>query len=163
MERFEPAMIDNSGASWTGRNEYRLVPTAKRYEFYEKSFTAVVGLGVALDYLLELGQEVVWTRIQELAAQLRRKLAGVTGVTVLDRGRLLCGIVSFNLAGHRPEDVKVFLTKMGVTVWVSPITSTRIDFEQRGLTAVVRASVHYYNTEAELDVLVDALRELSGF
>jgi cysteine desulfurase / selenocysteine lyase len=65
-------------------------------------------------------------------------------------------------ANHRPEQVRDFLKSRGITVWVSAITSTRIDFEQRGLTAVVRASVHYYNTQAELDVLTEALRELTG-
>ncbi len=63
--------------------------------------------------------------------------------------------------GHRPEDAKAFLAERAITVWVSPITSTRIDFEQRGLTAVIRASVHYYNTEAELEILAEALRELA--
>lgn len=52
---------------------------------------------MAVEYLLSLGQEGVWDRIQKLAAQLRQKLAALPGVTVLDRGRTLCGIVSFNL------------------------------------------------------------------
>lgn len=44
MARFEPASIDNSGAVWTARSEYQLVPSAKRYELYEKNFAAVVSL-----------------------------------------------------------------------------------------------------------------------
>ncbi len=52
-------------------------------------------MGVAVEYLLSLGQEWVWERVQTLAAELRRQLAGVTGVTLQDRGRVLCGIVSF--------------------------------------------------------------------
>lgn len=62
-----------------------------------------VGLGVALDYLLSLGQDAVWERVQKLAAQLRQKLAAVPGVTVLDRGRVLCGIVSFSLVSSHPS------------------------------------------------------------
>lgn len=44
MARFEPAMIDNAGATWTSMDTYRLVPSAKRYEFYERSVAAVVCL-----------------------------------------------------------------------------------------------------------------------
>jgi hypothetical protein len=49
--------------------------------------------------LLGLGQPAVWERIQQLAARLRRGLAEAPGVTVRDRGRLLCGIVSWTKVG----------------------------------------------------------------
>lgn len=51
MARAEPAMIDIHGAVWTSPEEYELVPSAKRYEVYEMSFAAVVGLDI-LDSLL---------------------------------------------------------------------------------------------------------------
>ena len=61
------------------------------------------GLGVAVRYANELGLDWIWERIQQLAADLRSKLRGVPGVTVHDRGRLLCGIVSFTKV--RPPDL----------------------------------------------------------
>lgn len=45
-------------------------------------------------------------------------------------------------------------------VSVSAIGSTRLDFEQRGLQAVVRASVAYFNSEGDMDALVGALQRL---
>lgn len=62
-----------------------------------------VGLGVAVEYANRLGMEWIWERIQHLAADLRAKFARVPGVTVHDRGRVLCGIVSFTkvLASRR--------------------------------------------------------------
>ena len=42
MERTEPAMIDLWGATWEGRDSYRLQPGAQRYEFYEKDFAGIV-------------------------------------------------------------------------------------------------------------------------
>lgn len=56
-----------------------------------------VGLGVAVDYVNELGIEAIWKRIQHLAGILRKKLAAVPGAHVHDTGRILCGIVSFSL------------------------------------------------------------------
>lgn len=44
MARYEPAMIDNAGATWASMDSYHLVPSAKRYEFYERSVAAVVCL-----------------------------------------------------------------------------------------------------------------------
>ena len=40
MARAEPAMVDVHGAVWTGRHDYKLVPSAKRYELYEMSYDA---------------------------------------------------------------------------------------------------------------------------
>ena len=57
------------------------------------------GLGVAVQYANELGIDWIWTQVQQLAAELRSKLQSMPGVTVHDRGRSLCGIVSFNKVG----------------------------------------------------------------
>ena len=56
-----------------------------------------MGLGLAVDYALQLGMDAIWERVQFLAADLRQKLQTVAGVTVQDKGRLLCGIISFTL------------------------------------------------------------------
>ena len=61
-----------------------------------------VGLGVAVEYALDQGMSEVWERVQGLAALLRQRLQEhVPGIAVHDRGRRLCGIVSFTLV--RPQ------------------------------------------------------------
>lgn len=62
-----------------------------------RACTAVLqaGLGVAVQYANQLDMEWIWERVRRLAAELRSKLSHVPGVTVQDRGRVLCGIVSF--------------------------------------------------------------------
>ena len=58
-----------------------------------------VGFGVAIDYALNLGLDWIWERIQLLAGKLRTLLKDVEGVTVHDRGKTLCGIVTFSKVG----------------------------------------------------------------
>lgn len=53
------------------------------------------GFGVAVEYALSVGLDQIWERVQGLAAYLRQSLQQVPGVTVTDKGRRLCGIVSF--------------------------------------------------------------------
>ena len=159
MELAEPGFLDNWGAEWTAMGEYTLHPTARRYESYEMSVAAKVGLGVAAEYALAVGPEAAEERIVGLAESLRAQLQKLEGVQVHDRGPQLCGIVSFTKEGCGAQGLKESLALAGVNVTVSRRPSTRADFERRGLEDVVRASVHYFNTEDELQRLVDAVAE----
>ena len=100
-------------------------------------------------------------RVQDLAALLRERLAEVKGVTVHDLGRVRCGIVTFTCEGHSPGEVMQRLRAKGIAVRTVERSSTRIDMERRGLDELVRASVHYYNTEAEIERLCEAVRAIS--
>ncbi|CAK0787116.1 hypothetical protein CVIRNUC_010332 [Coccomyxa viridis] len=160
MKHFEPGTLDMCGAEWTSESEYRMQPGAKRYEQYERNFAAVAGLGVAVQYANELGVDWIWERVQHLAAELRVNLARLPGVTVHDRGTLLCGIVSFSKDGVAPARIQAALLEKNINVHRSARSSTRLDFERRQLPeSVVRASVHYYNSGEEIDQLVQAVWE----
>lgn len=73
-----------------------------------------VGLGIAVRYANELGLDWIWERVQFLAAELRTKLSGLPGVQVHDKGRVLCGIVSFSKvcvpAGSGTDVVRILST-----------------------------------------------------
>jgi cysteine desulfurase/selenocysteine lyase len=58
------------------------------------------------------------------------------------------------------EAIQQRLAAKRINVSVSRVGSSRLDFEKRGLQEVVRASVHYYNLEKEVQALLDALKEL---
>ena len=79
------------------------------------------GLGVAARYANELGVDWIWERVQELAAELRSRLRSIPGVTVHDRGRLLCGIVSFTkvsslMAPYAPSRCTAQQLMLGMSV-----------------------------------------------
>ena len=76
-----------------------------------------------------------------------------------DRGVQQCAIVTFTVAGEPAYDVAKRLSAAGVNVSVTPDTYSRLDLGARGLDAVVRASVQYYNTEAELERLVGVVAD----
>lgn len=103
LARFEPAVLDNTGARWSARHEYELQPDARRFESYEMAYACKVGLGVAVQECLDLGIRRIWARVQQLAGALRAGLAGVPGVALQDRGAVLCGLVSFTVAGLTGE------------------------------------------------------------
>ena len=150
-------MDDHSTATVT-ETDFELRPDARRFELFEKSRALSLGLGKAIDYALELGVDRIWERIQFLSRLTRQRLEEIPGVTVHDRGDTLCGIVTFSVAGKDSAQVKKELAERKINVSIGRAGSTLLYMNKKHLVSVVRASVHYYNTEEEIDLLCVALR-----
>lgn len=155
--QIEPIFLDNHAARWTGDNDYTVIGDAKRFENWERYFAGVIGLKVAADQSNELGMPAIWARLRELADGLRARLAPLKGVTLTDLGVTKGAIVTFAVDGGEHTVLKQTLRGQGINVSVSTQFSSRLDLKGRGLRDVMRASVHVYNTEAELDRFVGAL------
>lgn len=162
MSNFEPMTLDVRGARWTSASNYEMVPSARKFEQFEINFAAKAGFGVAVEMAGDLGLDWIWERVQFLGSLLRTQLSMIPGVNVHDHGRMLCGIVSFTVEGLTANEVKTTLTTMSINVSVSSIVSSRLDFEDRNLDSVIRASVHYFNNEKEIHLLVSAICDLSS-
>jgi selenocysteine lyase/cysteine desulfurase len=160
-ERVEPAMLDLHSATWTAPGSYEVRPDARRFEVWERDFAAVLGLGAAVDYALSWGLPAIEERVKGLAAQLRDELARIGGVSVHDQGRRKCGIVTFSIDGVPSAHVQAALAESKINTSKSARTSAQFDFTARGLPDMVRASVHYYNTEDELDRLTGEVERLA--
>jgi len=81
-------------------------------------------------------------------------------VEVHDESPVLCGIVNFTVVRRSSEDFKRNLGEQSINVSVSLKYSTLLKFDEEGLTSVVRASVHYYNMEEELEVFAAAIKKI---
>lgn len=155
--QIEPIFLDNHAARWTGDNDYTVIGDAKRFENWERYFAGVIGLKVAADQSNELGMPAIWARLRQLADGLRARLQPLKGVTLTDLGVTKGAIVTFAVEGTDHNALKQTLRGQGINVSVSTQFSSRLDLKGRGLRDVMRASVHVYNTEAELDRFVEAL------
>ena len=150
IQQLHPPVVDVRAADWVSINEYRLQPDARRFETWEVSYACQLGLGRAIDYALGQGLGGIWARVRALGESLRAQLAAISGVTVHDLGETKCGIVTFTLARCDADRVQAELAAQGVNVDVSQVADTRLDLEARGLDRMVRASVHYFNTDREI-------------
>ncbi|MFI5053059.1 MAG: aminotransferase class V-fold PLP-dependent enzyme [Acidimicrobiia bacterium] len=157
LEELEPPFLDVHAARWVSDDTIALRADARRFESWEHSVANQLGLGAAVDYALELGVDAIAARVVALAVRLREQLGSVPGVTLHDLGQERCGIVTFTIDGVDPFELAARLRTDAINISVSTIDFARFDFESRGLDAVARASVHYYNTDDELDRFVDAL------
>lgn len=161
-QNLEPAFLDLHAASLQTPDTFSLRDDAKRFENWECNVAAKLGLGAAVDYALAQGIEPMWQRIQHLAGHLRERLAAIPAVTLQDLGTLQSGIVTFTHRHGSATQVQQWLAGQAKRINVSTSTfrSTMLDMQQRDLLEVSRASVHAYNTEAEIDTLVTALMRM---
>ena len=157
IERLEPPFLDVHAAQWASGDQIVARADARRFESWERSVANQLGLGAAVDYALALGLDAIAERVLALAESLRAQLARIDGLTLHDRGVERCGIVTFTVDRVDVYELATSLRAQGINISVSTIDFARYDFEARGLTAVNRASVHYYNTDDELARLADAV------
>jgi selenocysteine lyase/cysteine desulfurase len=110
-----------------------------------------LGLSAAIGYALKVGLPPIEERVRRLAEQLRGELAELHGVAVRDEGVRKSGIVTFEVESVSANGVARALADSCINISVSPLEHARLDFNRRGIAELARASVHYFNTEAEIE------------
>ena len=160
IEQLEPPFLDLHAATWTTKDTYEIRPDARRFENWETNYAGKIGLAVAIDYALTLGLDDIWTHVSTLARSLRTRLSDIPRVQVHDLGVQKCGIVTFTMDGCDPQEIRRKLMEQKMNVSISSVASTRLDMDRRGLPSVVRASVHYYNTQEEIERFCDSLTRI---
>jgi cysteine desulfurase/selenocysteine lyase len=158
LEDLRPPFVDLRSADWTGPESYELRPDARRFETWERFVAGQLGLARAAAYAMDIGLPAIERRVVSLAAGFRTALAGLPGVTVNDRGLRKCGIVTFTHADVPAAEIVRMMADRQINLRVAEQTY-RYDAGPRPVPRV-RASVHYYNTDEELDHVTDVLAGL---
>jgi cysteine desulfurase / selenocysteine lyase len=160
VERLDPPFIDLTAASWSTPDTYHLAPGARRFENWESNVAGRIGLARAVSYALAIGMPAIEARTTSLADLLRAELGKVPGITVQDLGQQKSGIVTFTHAVRDAASLHTALRDRAINTSVTPRVYALLDLGPRGIEAMVRASVHYYNTEDEVARFVAALRQI---
>ncbi len=160
LERLEPAQLNQHAANLHGTEDYHLREDARRYEFWERSYAGQVALGVAIDYALGWALDAIANRVQDLATGLRSALADVPNITVTDVGVEKSAIVTFSVAGQAATALQRGLAAAGINLSLVPASANPCLFRGQAPTNQLRASLHYYNTEVEIETFCAVLRRL---
>jgi len=152
--------LDGRSATWSSQFSYEMADSALRFEFGEVSFASKVGLAVATRYALSWGMDNIENRVVSLAERFRAQLADVSGITVLDEGTRRCGIVTFSADSRQPLELQQSLRSNGVNLSAPGRVNAQLDMGDRGLDGVLRAGVHYFNTDEEIDRAVSLITGL---
>ena len=128
-----------------------------KFEAGTPGIVQTIGMGVALDYMMDLGMENIAAHERALASYARERLKGLNWLNVQGDAPGKGGIFSFTMNnGAHAHDISTVLDKKGVAVRAGQHCTGPL-MEHLGINASCRASFALYNTEAEVDALIEAL------
>jgi selenocysteine lyase/cysteine desulfurase len=156
-----PLYIDMRGADWVSPDSFAPALDARRFENWEFAYSLVLGLGEAARYAVGVGVERGGRRARELAATLRSRLSEIGGIRVLDRGSELAAIVTIQVAAWDATELSKLLRTRGINSSASLRAYAVIDMDEKRVASALRLSPHYYNTEHEIERVVEELRRVA--
>ena len=131
-----------------------------RFEAGTPNIAGAVGLGAAMDYLRALDWDAIQTHEADLLAYATDRLSAVSGVELVGTAAHKASVVSFTVRGVHAHDVGTIVDQEGVAIRTGHhCTQPVMDFF--GVPATARASFAFYNTRADVDALVSAVRKVA--
>ncbi|WP_454839329.1 aminotransferase class V-fold PLP-dependent enzyme [Pseudomonas hormoni] len=162
LERLVPGHLDVLSAPWDGES-FSVRDDARRFETSEVSVALLAGLANALEEFNRLGATRIRQRIDGLCRHLRERLGTISGLTLHNLGDTdqQSGLIAFTLKGWDSVDLKQQLALRGINIGANGVAYTPLDMQARGLESIARIAVSHLNTEEEMEVLLNALNQLS--
>ncbi len=148
----EPLGIGGESAMIYDETELAFKEIPEKFQTGFRNYVGMVGLESSANYLLRYGMDNIRKKVFKLANQLRDELLKIPGITLYgpENPEQRTSIVSFNISGKDPEAVVKKLEKQKIVLAVREIMETKL----------VRASPHFFNSELEIQKVVDEIKRL---
>jgi cysteine desulfurase/selenocysteine lyase len=130
-----------------------------KFEAGTPNIAGVIGLGAAIDYINSIGLDAVEEYEQSLLEYGTGLLRAVKGLRLIGTAKAKAGILSFVLENAHPHDIGTILDRQGIAIRTGHHCTQPV-MQRFGIPATARASISFYNTKAELDVLVSGIEKV---
>jgi len=128
-----------------------------KFEAGTPNISGAIAFGVAIDYLNELGLENIHKYESSLLDYATEKLKSITNLKIYGESKNKTSVISFNIEGIHAYDIGTLLDKFGVAVRTGQHCAQPI-MDHFGISGTVRASLAFYNTKEEIDILFSSLK-----
>ena len=157
MAEMRPFMGGGDMIRDVGREEVTYNTPPMMFEAGTPGIVQQIGLGVAVDYMMEIGMQEIAAHETSICAYARQKLDGLNWLTVQGQSASKGAIFSFTLDGAaHAHDISTVLDKKGIAVRAGHHCAQPL-MDHLSVNATCRASFAMYNTTAEVDALVEGL------
>ena len=136
---------------------YNVLPY--KFEAGTPNIAGVIGLGAAIDYLSQVGLELVTAYERELLDYATETISTIAGVQIIGTAKEKAGVLSFVLDGVHAHDIGTILDREGIAIRTGHHCAMPV-MQRFGVPATARASLAFYNTREEVDALVGAIHNV---
>ena len=142
------------------KTTYNTIPF--KFEAGTPHIAGVIGLGAAIEYLNQIGLEALAGYEHELLEHATQSLTRIPGVRLIGTAREKASVVSFVLEGVHPHDIGTILDQRGIAIRTGHHCAQPL-MGRFGVPATARASLAFYNTKEEIDVLAQGVEAVKQF
>ena len=148
----EPSSIGGESAMVYDKTNLAYKDIPDKFQTGFRNYVGFVGLEASINYMLQFGLNNIRSKIMNLSNQMREELSKISGITLFgpeDQSKRT-SIVSFSIDGQDPQKIVELLEKKKIVIAVREIVDKKI----------LRASPHFFNSEEEIQKVVDEIRKL---
>ncbi len=132
-----------------------------RFEAGTSNYIGAICLGEAIGYIESVGAGDIAAHERALLDRATRRLSEIEGLRIYGTSPSKCSIVSFNVEGVHAYDLGMILDKLGIAIRTGSHCADPV-MDHYGAAGMARASMAFYNTEAEIDALADGVRRAAA-
>ncbi|MBU0678288.1 MAG: cysteine desulfurase [Verrucomicrobia bacterium] len=162
LEDMDPFMGGGEMINRVSLDDATWAEVPHKFEAGTPNISGAVGLGVAVDFLANLGMDKILEHDRRLTAYTIEKLSAIEGIKIFGKAPERGGAISFEVAGIHPHDLSQLVDREGVAIRAGHMCAQPL-MKRLGVGAVSRASVYLYNVEEDVDQLVYAIGKAKDF
>lgn len=166
MDDLEPINLGGGTISDVTESDFKLSKPPARFEGGTPNIAGIIGLGEAINYVNTIGMEKIEAHGKKLTKLMYDGIKDIENSILYGHPEAIYDMVGFNIRGVNCHDVAKILDEQEQICVRSGMHCAIPAIRQIGayeLGGTVRASIHYYNTEEEIQILIDTLEEISKF
>ncbi|HZW68687.1 MAG TPA: cysteine desulfurase [Pseudogracilibacillus sp.] len=155
LEQMEPIEFGGEMIDFVGKHESTWKELPWKFEGGTPIIAGAVGLAAAIDFLTDIGMENILAHEEKLAAYALERLREIDDLTIYGPEKR-AGLVTFNLGDIHPHDVSTVLDTEGIAIRAGHHCA-QVLMKELDVSSTARASMYLYNTEEDIDRLVEGL------
>lgn len=161
LEKMEPVEFGGEMIDYVEKFDSTWKELPWKFEGGTPIIAGAIGLGAAIDFLNDIGMENILAHEEKLAAYALERLSEIEGLTIYGPKKR-AALVTFNLGDIHPHDVSTVLDTEGIAIRAGHHCA-QVLMKELDVVATARASMYLYNTEEDIDRLVEGLQKAKEY
>ena len=161
LDSMEPYQGGGEMIHFVGRDESSWATVPHKFEAGTPNIAGAIGMGAAIDFLSEVGMDAIAEHEQKLLGYALERMNKVDGICIYgpQSPDEHSALISFTLGDAHPHDISTILDSEGIAVRAGHHCA-QLAMQHFGISATARASIYLYNTESDIDRLIEGLEQV---